>query len=631
MSHVFISYKAEDRPRVQRLVEALTAEGLSVWWDVHIEGGADWRQTIQERLEAAACVIVVWSARSTGRDGRFVQDEASRAARRGVLLPVMIDRAEPPLGFGQHQTLPLLDWRGDRKDPQFQNVLSAVKAVLAGEPEPEPKTFAPPQRPRASRRGVLIGAGVAAAAAGAVVFRKPIGGLLGSTRAAPPRSLAVLPFANLSADPAQTYFSDGLSEELLDRLSRIGALQVTGRTSSFKFRGGRDDAGAIAAKLGVAYILDGSVRRAGDKVRVSAQLVEGKSGFERWADTYDREVKDVLAVQSDIAGAVAGALEIKLLGGASARATDPAALDAYLRGKRLFNEGGDEASLRDALSDFETAIAGDPGFASAWSSKARLLLALSNQYTPAAAVPAQQAEALAAARRAVALDPRDPVAQIAVGEIILDSQLNFAAAKPYFDQAQARSGSADVLGLTGQFDCHRGDFERGLSALRRCAELDQLNPRAFKGLGAGLLAARRYAEAIAAYEKALALNPKAATDHAGIGTARYLLGDLGGARQAFQAEPDGYQRDTGLAIVAHAAGAPAEAKAAFQSLSSKDAVDYQTAQVLAQWGDLPGALSALDRAWKTRDGGLLLMTTDPLLDPIRTNPGFPALLRRLSV
>ncbi len=302
-----------------RLVEALEAEGLDLWWDVQIEGGADWRHRIQERLEAAGCVIVVWSALSAGLEGRFVQDEASRASRRGVLLPVMIDRVEPPLGFGQHQTLPLLDWRGDRNDPQFRELLEAVRAILAGKAPPPRSATGARSRSLSSRRALLIGGGVAVAAiGGGVLLRKPLcaaSGLCVRSAGAPARSLAVLPFANLSGDPSQGYFADGLSEELLDHLARLGELQITGRTSSFKFKGTHEDASAIAEKLGVAYVLDGSVRRSGDAVRVSAQLVEGKSGFERWSETYDRQLKDVLAVQSDIADQVAKALEVKLLGG----------------------------------------------------------------------------------------------------------------------------------------------------------------------------------------------------------------------------------------------------------------------------------------------------------------------------
>ena len=639
MSHVFISYKTEDRPRVRLLVDALTADGIDIWWDVQIEGGADWREAIQERLNAAACVIVVWSDRSTGADGRFVQDEASRASRRGVLLPVCIDPVEPPLGFGQHQCLSLLDWRGDRKEPAYQHVLAATRAIIDGRAPPKLNAI---ETLKPTRRGVLGAAppvAVGALVLG-IVFRKPLGAALGgfmpAAQAAPVRSLAVLPFANVGDDASQAYFSDGLSEELLDRLARIGQLQVSGRTSSFKFKGSREGAATIAGKLGVAYILDGSVRRDGDAVRVSAQLVEAKSGFTRWGETYNRQLKDVFAVQSDIADAVAQALKIKLLGndGASTAATDstsPAALDAYLQGKRLFNDSGDEASLQAALAKFEAAIATNPSFSKAWSGKARTLLTLANQYTPVARIAQQYADALDAAKRAVALDPGDAMAQLTVGETLLYTKLNFAAAQVYFDRARSGGGSAEVLGLVGQFDCRRGAFGLGLDALRKAAVLDRLNPRAFKGLGAGLIAARRYAEAINAYGQVLVLSGRASSAHAGIGYAHYLLRDFAAAKQAFEAEPAAFQRLTGLAITAHALGATADAQAALASLlSSGDVVNYQQAQVLAQWGDRPGALAALAAGLQAKDSGLLLMKTDPLMDPLRGSPAFADLLRQLG-
>ena len=148
MADIFISYKAEDRARVAPLVEALAAEGLSLWWDVHIEGGAAWRASIERELEAAACVIVVWSVNSVGPQGHFVQDEAARGQRRGVCLPVVIDPVEPPLGFGQHQALSLVGWRGSRRDPRFADVLAAARAVIAQGPRPTPLARAPRGRRR---------------------------------------------------------------------------------------------------------------------------------------------------------------------------------------------------------------------------------------------------------------------------------------------------------------------------------------------------------------------------------------------------------------------------------------------------------------------------------------------------
>src|SRR3954466_6057715 len=195
MSDVFVSYKAEDRPRVAPLVQALESDGLSVWWDTQIAAGSEWRQDIQEQLEAARCVIVVWSKRSVGAEGRFVRDEASRAQRRGTYLPVRIDKVEPPLGFGELHAVPLQRWKGAKTDARYQRVVDAVRAVIAGE---KPPMIAPDGRGGISRRSALVGGSASAAAAAAIgawALLKP--GKAGAN------SIAVLPFANLSGDPRQ--------------------------------------------------------------------------------------------------------------------------------------------------------------------------------------------------------------------------------------------------------------------------------------------------------------------------------------------------------------------------------------------------------------------------------------------
>src|SRR5690242_15215582 len=185
MSDIFVSYKAEDRRRVEPLVRALEADGFTIWWDAQIAGGAEWREDIQEHLDSARCVLVVWSKRSVGREGRFVRDEASRAQRHGTYLPVRIDRIEPPLGFGEIHAIALQGWKGRHESPAYQSLLAAIRAVMSGE---APQIAADHSGP-VSRRSVLIGGGATAAAVAAVggwVLLKP--------RKATAASIAVLPF-----------------------------------------------------------------------------------------------------------------------------------------------------------------------------------------------------------------------------------------------------------------------------------------------------------------------------------------------------------------------------------------------------------------------------------------------------
>lgn len=328
---VFLSYKAEDRGRLAPLVAALESEGFRVWWDAHIGGGSNWRQDIQEHLDSAKCVIVAWSKRSVGPEGEFVRDEASRAKRRGTYVPIRIDDVEPPLGFGEVQALSLKGWKGDRSDPRFLAVADAVRSRIAGEelaPLPTGSLTS-----RVPRRAVLAGGAAAISMAGAG------GWLLLKPDSANARRIAVLPFANLSGDPGQAYFSDGIAEELRSALSRIG-MEVIGRASSDAVKD--LDTKAASAKLGVANILTGSVRRSPQMIRVNAQLVRGKDGVERWAQSYDRVPGDAIRIQTDIAENVARALSIAL--GQAGRAAlmlggtaDSAAQDLVLQAEGVFH------------------------------------------------------------------------------------------------------------------------------------------------------------------------------------------------------------------------------------------------------------------------------------------------------
>ncbi len=646
MSQVFISYKKEDRPRVRRLVDALTAEGLSVWWDIQIEGGTAWRDAIQAQLDSAACVVVVWSRDAVGPEGHFVQDEAGRADRRGVYLPVTIDTVTPPLGFGHKQTISLVGWRGDRRDARFLDVLDAVRnLVAASEGAPTP---APVPRPRSRRwasPALAIAVAMAAALGVATIAIGPAR-LCSATRLscpawltqarAPPNSVAVLPFANLSGDASQDYFSDGLSEEMLGQLAQIPGLRVVARTSSFKFRGDKEDSRTVAAKLGVAYILDGSVRRDGDLIRVSAQLVDARTGFERWSQTYDRSFKDIFTVQSDIAKAVAGALSVRLGGAELGRgsATNPEAYDDYLRGRRLADPSGDEASHRAALAKFDAAIAADSGFGAAYAARAETLLVIANRFTQTKDLRAIFDKAIASARRAVDLAPHLPEAHVALGDGLLYGARDFHAAKLAYEQALAvgGGGSSDVLVAYGQFQCEIGDATAGLIALQKAVTLDPLNAGAYRALGIALLDGGQYQQAISAFRRAIELSPGIASAHGGIGDALIMLGRPSEAQSEFALEPIEWHRLTGEAIALRRLGDQAGARNALERLISNWGDDnYQTAQIYAQWGEPDAAFAALDGALRAGDPGVEELRVDPLMTPLRADPRFAKTVARAGI
>ncbi|HZK99568.1 MAG TPA: TIR domain-containing protein [Caulobacteraceae bacterium] len=637
MANVFVSYKAEDRERVKPLVDALLAEGLDVWWDLGIEGGANWRQTIQSHLDTAACVVVAWSDASVGASGYFVQDEAALARRRGVYLPVAIDAVQPPLGFGQEHILKLTQWRGDRRDPRFLDLLAAARAMVAAEPRPTPTAREKALRGGARGRWLAVAAAALLLAVGGLVIWRGPAALSPTGARAPANSIAVLPLTNLSGDPAQEYFADGLSEELIAALARLNELQVIGRTSSFRFKGSKEGAIVIGTKLGVAYLLDGAVRRDGQRVRVSAQLADTKTGFERWSEIYDRDMKDIFAVQSGIAEAVAQALKVRLIGGditalSHGGTSDPGAYDAYLRARGLLQNASGEADDRAALAGYEAAIAADPRFAKAHAGRAVALLTLAGNFLAGGRLRDANRAALVSARRAVALAPDLAVIQVVLADALLNANLDVAGARRAFAQARKfGAGEPNVLIADGLFQCQIGQCAGGVADLRRAARLDPLNPLAYSKLGRGLIGQRDFPGAVSALRRALELNPGAQEVHAWLGDCRLMQGKLAEARGEYGREPLSWARLAGQAIILARLGDPAGARAALAALAIDPSNAYQRAQVRAQWGDIDGAFAALDDAIGVDDAGVLDLNMDPLMDPLRRDPRFGERVARLGL
>lgn len=630
---VFVSYARSDQARVQPLVAALSGRGYRVWWDRQISAGAAFTREIEASLRAADAVVVVWSAAAVASD--WVLDEASLGRSLGRLVPVTLDSTSPPLGFGQYQTIDFSGWNG-RADSQEMPALAAAVARVTGTSAPDPPPPSALSRP--SRRLLALGAGAVAVAAAGFGAWRFFPRAQGSPAAAA-RTIAVLPFANLSGDASQDYFSEGLSEELINALARLGPLQVVGRTSSFQFKGQRGDSAAIGAKLGVANLLDGSVRRDGDTVRVSVELVTASSGFARWSQTYERRLTDVFTVETSIAEAVAQALEVRLLGDEVAAlsrggTTNAGAFDAYLKGRRQLDLGGAQADYRAALAEFDSAIAADPDYAAAHAARSQTLVTLGDEYAPAKDLKADYGDALASARRAVTLAPGLADAQAALAEALIAATRDYAGARQAWTLALAAGGGdARILARYGVFTCQIGDFGPGLAAAARAPALDPLNPRVFKSLGYCLLDARRYADAIAAMRRALALSPAANGAHAAIGEALLLLGRPAEALGEYAEEPVAWIRLSGEAMARHKLGDAAGAQQALQALAAvRDAETlYQQAQVLAQWGDAARAIQLLEAAERAGDTGLGLIKTDPLMDPVRRAPDVQALIARLGL
>ncbi len=626
---VFVSYKAEDRARLLPLVDALEAEGFTVWWDTHIGGGAHWREDIQEHLDAAKCVIVAWTRRSVGPGGDFVRDEANRARKRGAYLPVRLDATEPPLGFGEVQAISLKGWHGDRSDARFGAIADAVRRRIAGEDIAH--VILPHDRPGVSRRTLLAGGATAVVLAGVSSW------LLFKPAPANAKRIAVLPFANLSGDETQAYFAEGIAEELRSALSRIG-LQVIGRNSCEAVK--NFDIKAAAARLDVANILTGSVRRSPETIRVNAQLVGGNDGVERWAQAYDRVPGDAIKIQTDIAENVAHALSIALgqagrtalmLGGT----TDSIAQDLILRSRKLAREADSLEAVRRRIALADAAIARDPRYADAFVEKANALSSLATNY-PASLVEvnSQLAEADAAARRAIALEPKLGSAYAALS-LIESGRIDFKSQLRHVRQALALSPEdAEVLALASRTFAYLASSPERLQLIDRAITLDPLNGRLYRVKSEVLLrSVRRYPQAIEAGRKALELAPEVRNAHIYIGDALLLLGQPGKAKAEYEAlGADNGFRLAREAIVAARTGDVAGAKLTMARLRQKDgeSYSYQYGEIYAQLGDRDRAFVELDNALKVKDAGLIYLKSDAFLDPIRDDPRYAALITKLN-
>jgi TolB-like protein len=554
----------------------------------------------------------------------------------------------PPLGFRQYLAVDLLGWRGDSDVPEIASIVRGVEAVM-GRPRTTHTatgTLHTPrstQAPPVSRRTMLLATAgtVLAGTAGLFAWRSRRVGQRGASSG---NSVAVLPFKNLSGDASQAYFSDGLSEELRSTLARNLNLRVMAQASSATFRDRTEDAVTIASTLGVAYLLDGTVRRSGDLARITADLIDGATGFSRWSQSFDRSMRDIFAVQSEIARTVASALAAEMVHDPAALAgsagelaaqggtQSAAAYDAYLRGRDLYNLSTDEASERAALAQFDAAIAADPNFAPAHAARARSLIAIANQYGQVGQLAEYHEAAIASAQRAIEIAPGLAEAYSTLGFTLFQGRLDARGAREPFDRSRVLgAGESTVLARFAQFCARTGRKQEAAAAMQHALLLDKLNPLIHRAAASIEYAARNYAASIPPGRQALAMNPKLSRAHAAIGDAQLMLGRLDEARAEYQAEPASVFGLAGLAIVEHRLGRKTAAREAYaQLMKDGDRVLYQQAQVLAQWGQLDTAIERLQGALKVGDSGLIYLRNDPLLDPLRDDSRFAQLLASIG-
>lgn len=622
---VFLSYSRADRARVTKLADALKAAGIGVWWDTAIEGGASFSADIERELEAADVVLVVWSATSV--KSTWVLDEAGHGRDRGRLVPVQLDATLPPLGFRQFQAIDLSAWKGRAGDARFAALLLAIRKLADAAPAAQVVAPVAPKPVGPSRRALIGGAaGVAALAAGGFGGWKLWGGKADDGTA----SVVVLPFANLSGDPAQAFFSDGIAEELRNALSQISGLRVVGRVTSERYRDA-EDLSAVAEELGVENILTGSVRRSATTIRIGAQLVDGKSGMESWSQSFDQPIGDSLVIQSRIANSVVAALSPKLaeaagrivVGGTS----NARAQELLLKGRRQFQADPSEANIRMYSELLDTAIELDPNYADAWAAKAFQLDNLRG-YTSSAQERARLLrDAMVASQRGVSLAPNSGFARTSLASRYL-RMLEVRRAISEARKGVALAPSDPTVISNAASVIRTIDPEAAVALARQSVELDPFNAAYSNYLSSALISARRFEEAAEMAQQAMKLSDNRRGD-VDYWYALFALGKLGKVRDLLPADARGLSgvgRTTIAAILEARAGDRLASDTALASLRAIDAVSihYWLARVHAQRGEREAALSALETALAGRESALVNIATDYLLDPLRKEPVFKA-------
>jgi adenylate cyclase len=658
---VFLSYASEDSEAAHRIAMAMKAAGIEVWFDQsELRGGDAWDRNIREQIRDCRLFVAVISARSEARDEGYFRREWKLAVDRthdmsdskAFIVPVVID-GTLERGTSVPEKFRELQWArlpGGQTPPAF---VERIQRLLAPDATANPAassairadslTAAAPIRPRL-RRGVALW--LVSGALALVVAYLIVDKLWTSKRAvtaavsAVPssvadlaKSVAVLPFTDLSEKHDQEYFSDGLAEELIDTLAKVPNLRVPARTSSFSFKGKSVTVGEIARALGVTHVLEGSVRKSGERLRITAQLVRADNGFHMWSQTYDRDTHDIFAVQDDIARAVSAQLQSTLLGARAPgpqQSTSPEAYTLYLQARHVVTSDTLQG-LEQAAALYKQALALDPNYAPAWAGLAICYGRLIAQGGNASENHLLQ---IAAAKRAIALNPDLPDAYVSIAQTYIQLDLNWSAAAEALAKARSLDpNNTHMLEFYGHMAAGGGRVDSAVEYFRRAVEGDPLNLLYRKYLGRALHYARRAQESVTELRRAIAIDPQFPGLHYELGRALLMLGDPAGAMAAFRGEPgeaSGWLM-LGLPLGYHASGDASNAnKALTYLLAHAEGVNFQIAETYAFFGDKDHAFQYLGLALNS-DPGVVWSRNDWLLESISDDPRYAAYLKRLGM
>src|SRR5215468_675395 len=522
----------------------------------------------------------------------------------------------------------------DSSTPQENERKTTEEKAEPDRPRSEQKSASRKPMPLKAAITALLAVAVTAAIAGH--YRSSRKGL--SASSLNNTSIAVLPFADLSPGKDQEYFSDGLSEQLINDLAKVSALKVVGRSSAFQFRGKNEDLREVGKKLGVSNVLEGRVYRDRNHVRITAELVKADDGFQLWSQTYDREMKDIFAVQDEIARATTEALQLKLLGSngqpvpSTFRSANPEAYQAYLQGQYFAARGLDKGDLQKALSFADQTIQLDPKYAPAWAQRARALECL------ASLALMDNTQGFRAAResveKAIVLNPSLASPYLTLGMIQIDHDWDWDAA----DASRKKAGTLEPGGAEVFYE--RAYLARGLGRIDEAIELytqatalDPLRADSHLALGYTLYLAGRLGEARDALQRTKELNPQISSLHLTLGKILLAEGHADRALAEMELETGEWEKFSGEALVYHALGRHQVADAALGKLITTHQNDcaYQIAEAYAYRRESDKAFDWLDRAYRQRDAGLPELKTGPLMSSLRADPRYVKLLAKIGL
>lgn len=644
-ARVFISYASADKSIADAVCAALELAGIPCWIAPRdVKPGALYADAIIRAITNAKALVLILSESSNASS--HVGKEVERASsKKRPIIALRIDAAAltPALEYFLSESQ-WIDASGAKRDSAYARLIDAISdprsdategATLIG------TASAGTPRSRQKRTWLMAGIAIAALMIVAitslkfVMFRHaPTERSVATANPIIDKSIAVLPFTDLSDKKDQGYFADGIAQEILDRLERVPSFRIVGRASSFRFKGQTDNPAAIGTALNVAYLLVGSVQRDANRVRVTAQLIDTRTGSQRWSDRFESKLIDVLQIQDSIASELARVFQIavEVGAGASASIKSSEALDAYLRGLQSFDQGTQE-SCQSAVVDFQQVLTFDPTFAPAAIGQARAYTFIGGDGWMPPNVAFERARS--AADLAQKLDPKSPTPHVVMAEIHLVYDWDWKGADDELQQAFSL-GPRESYGLrTASLSAAaRGNWDEARQLAIQAIALNPLDPASQGSLGwAVYLRSGRVPEAESALRRSLEISPS-------WGSGRYFLGEALLLQSKYEEALTVFRQETlddgqleGSAMVQFVTGHKADSDRLLAAAIERDGTSWSSeiARVYAFRGEKDHALEWLEKAYKMRDEDLFFIKGDPLFKSLEADPRYKAFLRKMNL